>query len=231
MKTPRTICAVVPVKQTTDAKGRLAGVLDRPRRRELALAMFADVLDAVAATSELSGIMVSTLDEAATRIAARYGARAFIEAAGEGHTAAVMAAARRLAQEGSAMLTMPADIPLVQADDICQLVHAWEMSEDSPAFCIVPARDERGSNAVLCAPANAVPLCFGDDSFFPHVRAAQACGITPMVLRLPRIALDIDTPADLDRLMANPAPTRSHALLEQWRDEDKLAAAPHASAD
>ncbi len=227
MKTVRNVWAVVPLKHTADAKQRLAGVLDRARRQQLALAMFADVLDAIAATAELCGILVSSLDEAAARIAMRYGARVVTEAAGEGHTAAVTAAAHRLAQEGSAMLTLPADIPLVQASDIRQLVHACAMSKAAPVFCIVPARDERGSNAVLCAPADAVPLRFGEDSFFPHLHRAEACGIRPLVLRLPRIALDIDTPADLDLLMANPAPTRSRALLEQWRE--KLAAKPHAS--
>jgi 2-phospho-L-lactate/phosphoenolpyruvate guanylyltransferase len=226
MKTIRSIWAVVPLKQTADAKQRLAGVLDRASRQQLALAMFADVLDAIAVTAELSGILVSTLDETAARIAARYDARVISEAAGEGHTAAVTAAARRLAQEDCAMLTLPADIPLVQADDIRELVHAWAIAEAAPLFCIVPARDERGSNAVLCAPADAVPLRFGEDSFFPHLARAEACGIKPLVLRLPRIALDIDTAADLDLLMANPASTRSHVLLGQWRQ--KLAAGSHA---
>ena len=67
----------------------------------------------------------------------------------------------------------------------------------APAFTIVPARDDLGSNAVLCTPADAVPLRFGDNSFFPHLAAARAHGIEPNVVRLPRIALDIDTPDDL----------------------------------
>jgi 2-phospho-L-lactate guanylyltransferase len=223
----RKIWAVVPLKQTADAKQRLASALDRTQRQQLALAMFEDVLDAIAATPELPGILVSTIDRAAASIAVRYDARVITETADAGHTAAVTATANRLAQEGAAMLTLPADIPLVQADDIRQLVRAWAMSEAAPVFCIVPARDERGSNAVLCDPANAVPLRFGEDSFFPHLRRAEACGIKPSVLRLPRIALDIDTPADLDLLMASPARTRSHALLEKWRE--KLAGPPRAS--
>jgi 2-phospho-L-lactate guanylyltransferase len=215
----RTIWAVVPIKQVANAKQRLASVLDRVCRQQLALAMFEDVIDAIAATTELSGILVSTLDKTAARIAVRYGACVITEAAAEGHTAAVTAAARRLSEQGAVMLTLPADIPLVQANDVRALVHAWAMSEDSEVFCIVPARDERGSNAVLCAPADAVPLRFGEDSFFPHLQSAQARGIKPLLLRLPRVALDIDTAADLDLLIANPAPTRSHVLLEQWREK------------
>jgi len=129
----------------------------------------------------------------------------------------VAAAARELAAQ--AMLTLPGDIPLVEADDIRQLidVHRHATGRGTRAFTIVPARDERGSNAILCSPAAAVPLRFGVDSFLPHLAAARRCAIEPKVVRLPRIALDIDTPADLSLFLATPSPTRTRALLEQWR--------------
>jgi 2-phospho-L-lactate guanylyltransferase len=91
------------------------------------------------------------------------------------------------------------------------------MRRGARAFTITPARDERGSNAVLCSPAGAVPLRFGEDSFFPHLAAARARGIEPEVVRLPRIALDIDTPQDLALLLGTHARTRAHALLRRWR--------------
>jgi len=117
------------------------------------------------------------------------------------------------------MLTLPGDIPLVEADDIRQLidVHRHATGRGARAFTIVPARDERGSNAILCSPAAAVPLRFGVDSFLPHLAAARRCAIEPTVVRLPRIALDIDTPDDLALFLATPSPTRTRALLEQWR--------------
>ena len=70
---------------------------------------------------------------------------------------------------------------------------------------------------MLCSPADAVPLRFGENSFFPHLAAARACGIEPKVLQLPRIALDIDTPDELVLFLAAPSRTRARALLEQWR--------------
>jgi 2-phospho-L-lactate guanylyltransferase len=91
------------------------------------------------------------------------------------------------------------------------------MRHSSRAFTIVPAHDERGSNAVLCSPAGAVPLRFGEDSFFPHLAAAKARAVEPEVVRLPRIALDIDTPQDLALLLGTPARTCAHALLRRWR--------------
>jgi 2-phospho-L-lactate guanylyltransferase len=215
MNPRRIIHAVVPVKDTGQAKQRLAGVLSRAQRQELALAMLEDALAALAAVRELAGILVVTLDPAAAAIAGRYRAGVTRDGAGDGHTGAVAAAARQLGRDG--MLALPGDIPLVEPGDVRQILATHRDATHGGTFAITPARDARGSNAVLCSPAGAVPLRFGEDSFFPHLAAARARGIEPKVVRLPRIALDIDTPADLALLLATPAPTRTHALLRQWR--------------
>jgi len=207
------VWAVVPVKELDRAKERLAPALPPERRRALMLAMLEDVLTALAATTGLSGLAVVTVDAAACRLAARYGARIIETGARDGHSGAVAAAARLLAVEGcSGMLTLPGDIPLVTPAEIAQLLAAHR---PAPAFTIAPSRDERGSNAIICSPPDAVPLRFGEDSFFPHLRAAEACGIRPTVLRLPGIALDVDTPEDLAAFAALPSPTRTRAFLAQ----------------
>jgi 2-phospho-L-lactate guanylyltransferase len=204
------IWAVVPVKEITAAKQRLADVLAPDLRRQLALAMLEDVLGALAAVRGLGGTAIVTADDAAAEIGVRHGAAVWSEGARDGHTGAVTAAARYLGRQGLNMLTMPADIPLVQPADIQAVICAHGQR---PRFTIVPARDRRGSNAILCAPADAVPLRFGDDSFMPHLAAAQACGFAPLTLHLPRIALDIDRPDDLAALLRLPATTRAHAVL------------------
>jgi 2-phospho-L-lactate guanylyltransferase len=214
------ICAVVPVKETDKAKERLAGMIAPARRQQLACAMLEDVLAALAATAGLASILVVTIDPAAALIAARYGARVTAASAQEGHIAAVAGAARALAARRLGMLTVPADIPLVAAQDICELIRAHRASTDAAgrAFTIVPARDQRGSNAVLCSPADAVALRFGEDSFFPHLASAKENAIEPVVLRMPRVALDIDTPEDLAALIATgPSKTATSALLARWR--------------
>jgi 2-phospho-L-lactate guanylyltransferase len=214
MNARRKICAVVPVKETSNAKQRLAAVLSAAQRRELALAMLEDVLAVLASVRELAGIVVVTVDPAACAIAARHGARVSFDAARDGHTGAVMAAARLLAAEGRDLLEVPGDVPLVEADDIRQVIAAHDKAS---GFTIVPARDKLGSNAVLCSPADAVPLRFGENSFYPHLAVARACGIEPTIVQLPRIALDIDTPEDLTLFLATPSRTRARALLDQWR--------------
>ena len=205
------IWAVVPVKDTRDAKQRLAAALPQAQRSALALAMLEDVLDALAATRDLAGIIVVTVDRAVRELAQRYGAQISEDHATDGHTAAVMGAARRLAALGEAMLTIPGDVPLVTAAEIERVIVAHRSGH---RFVIVPARDELGSNTILAAPADAVPLRFGDNSFFPHLAAARARGIEPAILRLPGIGLDIDTPQDLAAFLARPSRTRARALLD-----------------
>jgi 2-phospho-L-lactate guanylyltransferase len=215
------VWAVVPGKELAQAKERLSPVLAPEPRRALMLAMLEDVLIVLAAAPGLAGLAVVTVDAAVRGLATRYGARIIEIGARDGHTGAVAAAARLLAEEGCpGMLTVPGDIPLVTPAEIAQLVAAHA---SPPAFTIVPSRDERGSNAIICSPPDAVTLRFGEDSFFPHLRAAKACGIDPTVLRLPGIALDIDTPEDLAAFARLPSPTRARAVLGgaiggQWND-------------
>ncbi len=205
--------AVVPVKERDRAKERLAPLLVPELRQALALVMLEDVLAALASTSGLAGILVVTVDADARPMARRYGAQVVEAGARDGHTGAVAAAARLLAREGRAgMLALPGDIPLVTAAEIDQIAVAHRRA---PSFTIVPSHDEGGSNAIAVSPPDAVPLRFGVDSFFPHLRAAEAQGITPTVLRLPGIALDIDNPEDLAAFARRSAPTRTRAFLAE----------------
>jgi 2-phospho-L-lactate/phosphoenolpyruvate guanylyltransferase len=229
MQHARKICAVVPVKETGRGKQRLAGILSPCQRQLLVQAMFEDVLTALTRTTGLTAILVSTVDREIAAIAARYGAEVSEEAASDGHSEAVAAVAERLEASASDMLALPADIPLVQPEDIGRLLTVNHEAAQHKArlFTIAPARDERGSNAVFCSPARAVPLQFGEDSFLPHLAAARKRGIEPLVVKLPRVALDIDTPEDLALLLRHRASTRTHALLTAWQQAPMHAVCPN----
>lgn len=208
------VWAGVPVKGLTGAKSRTGLVLTPAQRSMLAAAMLEDVLAALAGATRLAGILVNTVDPAARALAERHGARVVTEGALDGHTGAVLGMARVLASERKgALLTVPGDIPRVTSAEVDAVVASCL---PAPSFTIVPAHDELGSNAVLCAPPFSVRLRFGDDSYFPHLAAARAVGIEPVIVRLPGIGLDIDHPADLRNFVAaRPRmPTRTLALLE-----------------
>ena len=209
------IWAAVPVKEFDGAKQRLSPCLNSDERWLLATTMLEDVLDAVSTVKELAGVLVVTVDPVAASLAKRYGARIVTEGARDGHTGAVTAAARLLACEGqTSMMTMPGDIPLLSPAEIAATLAAHR---PTPAFTIVPAHDDLGSNTIVCSPPDAVPLRFGENSFYPHLDAARGRGIDPLVVRHPGIGMDIDNPVDLVTFLkiSRLVRTRTLAFLEQ----------------
>ncbi len=203
--------AIVPAKETLQAKQRLAEVMSASLRQQFALVMLEDVLAALSSTPGLAGIIVVTTDRLASQLGRRYDVRIITACANEGYTQAVTSASHFLAAEGiPAYLAVPGDIPLVSPDEVGQLLAKHAMA---PAFSIVPAHDRRGTNAVMCSPPGAVRLRFGGESFMSHLLAAHRAGIRPTVLHLPGIGLDIDQPRDLVEFVAQPSPTRTWAFL------------------
>ncbi len=224
------IWAVVPIKELDGAKQRLAPLLSPAQRRALIEVMMGEVLQAVAGAKSLAGVLVVTLDPQATALATRLGARVVTDGARDGHTGSVTAGLRLLAREGRAgMITLPADIPAATSQEI-DLVVAAHLP--APSFTISPAHDDLGSNAVICSPPDAVPLRFGENSYFPHLDAARRSGIEPTVLRQPGIAMDIDHPVDLATFLRLPqsAGTRTRAFLEEAGIPKKLLAERNPSS-
>tara|TARA_Y100001960_G_scaffold270508_1_gene296650 strand:- start:1298 stop:1990 length:693 start_codon:yes stop_codon:yes gene_type:complete len=212
--------AIVPIKDFTDAKGRLSKVLTPAERESLARAMFQDVLDALMETSGLDGIAVMTRDIDAQSLCADMGFRVLTEERNEGQTTAVMTASQSLRQEGvEGVLTIPGDVPLVSPKDIEVVL---DKHLGAPSMTIVPARDYQGSNCVVCSPPGFVPLRFGDNSFYPHLDAAKRVGITPVVVELPNLALDIDTPEDLEILIGETVRSRTQEHLLEAGIVDRI---------
>jgi len=205
------VWAVIPVKEMDGSKQRLSALLEPVQRRKLAECMLLDVLAAVSGARDVAGIILVTLDPFATKLAHDIGAHVLTDGARDGHTGAVTAAARRLVLEGvDAMLTVPGDIPRVTADEIQAAIAAH--SPMAPSFTIVPAHDEKGSNCIIMTPPDAVPLRFGDDSYFPHLAAARKFDIDPAIVRLPGIGMDIDHPEDVRAFMRMQPPARTRTL-------------------
>jgi 2-phospho-L-lactate guanylyltransferase len=203
--------AVIPAKNFADAKQRLGGVLTAQERPGLFAAMFEDVLATMTSVPGLDGVLVVTRDPAAMALARRYGAEVLEEAENLGQTAAVEAAAAWLSAHGAeGMIAVPGDIPLVPADEIAQVLAAHGAA---PAMTIVPAQDERGSNCIACSPPGLIPFRFGNDSFKPHLSEATQRGVTPVIIRLPGIGLDIDRPDDLAELAEMPGDSRAQRWL------------------
>jgi 2-phospho-L-lactate guanylyltransferase len=202
---------LVPVKDLSRAKQRLAAELNQTSRTELARAMLSDVLDAVA---KYSGEYVAlvTSDAFAMQFARQHGFDLIRDEANAGETGAIEMATRVCESRGvKTTLVMPGDIPLIEAAEI----RAIYESAPENGTVLVPSRDKRGTNAVLRRPASLFPLRFGNDSFMPHLAAAIATDTSCVVLSLPGIALDVDTADDLHALAAASGEKRSQLLARK----------------
>ena len=203
---------LVPVKNLRNAKQRLSPLLDSSTRTELAQAMLADVLQAIADCGE-KDVSLVTSDPFALDLAKQHGFDIIRDDSNVSETDAIAMATELCAARGvQSTLVVPGDIPLIEAADIRTIYE----SPPVKGSVLVPSIDKRGSNAVLRRPAALFPLRFGSDSFMPHLVAAIATNTSCVVLSLPRIGLDIDTPEDLQQLAAAPGEKRSQLLARKF---------------
>jgi 2-phospho-L-lactate/phosphoenolpyruvate guanylyltransferase len=203
---------LLPVKNLANAKQRLASVLEQQARTELAQAMLSDVMDALAAYAG-DGVSLATSDSFAIELAGQYGFEIIRDESNFSETDAIEMATRLCESRGvESTLVIPGDIPLIEVADLCAI---YESSPEMGSV-LVPSGDKRGTNAVLRRPAALFPLRFGNDSFMPHLAAAIGTNKSCVVLSLPRIALDIDTPEDLGELAQAPGEKRSQLLARKF---------------
>jgi 2-phospho-L-lactate guanylyltransferase len=207
---------LIPVKNLKEAKQRLSPALDQPQRTELARAMLQDVVDAVVSWKHRPAVAMVTCDSFALSLACKYGFEVIADHRNSGETDAIEMATRVCEARELDTLVIPGDIPLVQG---------WELQaiyDAAPEIgtVLVPAGDNRGTNAVLRRPAALFPLRFGNDSFKPHFAAAKATGRPCIILPLRGPAVDVDDPSDLQRLIHLPGETRAQRLARSWNLRD-----------
>jgi 2-phospho-L-lactate guanylyltransferase len=203
---------LIPVKNLSHAKQRLAALLDQPTRTELAQTMLLDVVETLASWLGRPEVALVTSDPFATELAQRFGFEVIPDSANRGETDAIEMATRVCESRGiDFTLVIPGDIPLIQVWELEEILR----SAPEEGSVLAPAADGRGTNAALRRPAGIFSLRFGNDSFKPHLTAARASGKPVVVLTLPGIALDVDSPADLRRLAEAPGETRSQRMVRQ----------------
>jgi 2-phospho-L-lactate guanylyltransferase len=203
---------LIPVKNLDNAKQRLAQVLPQCDRTELAHAMLKDVLEAVSQAGA-DEVALVTSDPFAFDLAASFNFELIRDDSNLSETDAIAAATQVCLRRGiQTTVVLPGDIPLIEAGEIEQI---YDSAPDRGCV-LVPSADKRGTNAVLRRPSALFPLRFGNDSFMPHLTAAINTNTSCVVLSLPGIALDIDTPDDLHQLAVASGDRKSRVLARQF---------------
>ena len=213
---------LIPVKSLAQAKQRLASVLTQPARTELAQAMLLDVLEALNEWVDRPAVSIVTSDSFALELARQFSFETIADTTNRSETDAIEGATRVCESRGiDSTLVIPGDVPLIQSWELRKVLEAAPIE----GTVLVPAADGRGTNAAFRRPSGLFPLRFGNDSFKPHLAAAGATGKPCVVLSLAGIALDIDSPSDLQQLAATPGETRSQQLARRWNLADLSLAA------
>jgi 2-phospho-L-lactate guanylyltransferase len=210
--------AILPVKRFSMAKQRLGASVAEPLRQQLARAMVADVLAALAETESNEITIVVTREESVAEAASMQGALVLDDVADAGQSAAAELGVRRALAEGiEQILCVPGDCPALDPAELEELlgsgaVAATDAGRPAREVVIVPDRHGTGTNGLLLCPPDAIAPSFGPGSFERHRALALAAGLPCRVERPPSLLLDIDTGADLaalrERLTADQPGTR-----------------------
>ena len=211
---------LIPVKDLTRAKQRLAALMTQAERTQLAWAMLENTFAAAAQTRTIDRIAVVTLYEPTIALAEKFGMEVILEREQISESASVDFGSQELLRRGAeAVLRLPIDLPLITAEDIEQILAC---DRPTPSAVIVPSHEGTGTNAILRRPPALFPSHFGPGSLAKHQAEAERLNVPCSLLNLPRIALDIDEPADLAELLRQSAGSAIHDLLNQMALDARL---------
>jgi 2-phospho-L-lactate/phosphoenolpyruvate guanylyltransferase len=189
---------LVPVKALDEAKRRLAPALAPIERRLLVIAMLEDVLAALAGTAGLDRPVVVSPDREVWRRADALGCRVVEEPGPDpGGLNASLAHAAASTDTGNGLLVVAADLPLATPAGLAGVAAAAERA----AVVVVPSHDGDGTNVLAWREAARFRPAFGPGSAARHLAEVGAVRFDE-----PRLALDVDTPADLRAVATMAAP-------------------------
>jgi 2-phospho-L-lactate guanylyltransferase len=195
---------VLPVKRFAQAKTRLLGGAIGPQERAALLrGMLADVLASIGRSEAVDRVVVVTGEGRAERIAldAARRIRTPIEVLQDPHDrghseAATLGIVRAKALGAECVALLPGDCPLL---DPAELDHALARMRPGHV-AVLPDHHGTGTNGLLMAPPDAIGPAFGPGSCERHLDRATRAGWNAAREEIPSLALDLDTPDDLELL-------------------------------
>lgn len=236
---------LVPVKDLTRAKTRLASLLNPEERRELAHIMLRGVLAGIAAVDSTVRRTVVTNYTPAIEMAAELGFALIREDRQISESHSVDAASAMLEKEGlRGVLRVPLDLPLFTTAALEIVLaailaapkqqahpqaHPQQGSRPAPHLksskgraVLVPSRDRLGTNALFRSPPTLFPSRFGHNSLALHTREARERNAAVKVLEVEELALDIDDPADVAELLRRGISCPALEFLESIRISSRI---------
>jgi len=191
------IRAFVPLKHPACARQRLLEALTAKQRHSMYFTLARRIITALRDVPLVHDTVIVTSSAEVEIFAGHLGVRVIHQMRDEGINSACEAA---IASSSAAGLThaliIAGDLPLVSSESLTALLQGAHLQQRG--VTIVPDRRHLGTNALVCAPADAIRLRFGPNSFAAHLRTAQEHGLEARIFESGELALDIDEPEDLD---------------------------------
>jgi len=181
------ITAVVPLKDLSQAKSRLAAALTPEERAAVAVRLAERTVSVLRASGVVRTIVLAGPDPGLAR---RFGVDWYPDRGSLNAT--LREAAGRIS---GAMLIVTADLPLLTTADVQALA-----AEGSGRSVTVGAAADGGTAALVLRPPDVIAPHFGERSAAHHIWLAERAGVPVRVLHRPGLARDLDTPADLAEL-------------------------------
>lgn len=212
---------IVPVRALNDGKNRLAEILTESERRQLIGAMLEDVIAAATACPHVGLTLIVTEDDEAAQLSVAAGAVVLRLGGVSGYNNCVRLAVDHVrAVRGGTIIVCPADIPFVQPHELAAVA---ETASVAGQIALVPAFDG-GTNCIGLSPDAKLDFKFGNSSFKKHLAEAGRNALKSVVLELPGMAFDIDTPRQLEELSLIQSNSKASRLAEtislgrSWQD-------------
>ena len=213
------ITILIPVNRLDRAKGRLASLLSESERSELAKATLGTVLDACAAHPSWR-VVVVTADPEVARLAERHAEVIREDPVLRGLNPQLERAIALLPPDE--LVIVHADLPLFTREALESLLG----TAGAPPSAVINPSGDGGTNTMYLPRSGAFALEYGPASAEKHRRGAEAAGIAVRFVHFPQLELDLDTPADLVKLLSTNTgrKTRAGRLLERMGVAARLAA-------
>ncbi|MEE2821773.1 MAG: 2-phospho-L-lactate guanylyltransferase [Acidobacteriota bacterium] len=205
---------LLPLKDPTQAKQRLAGQLSSSERQRLAWAMLEDVAQALHQAQEPDQVVVVSSYPPILRYARQHHWHVIPENSQISESRSVDRSCQLLRESDvTTVLRIPGDIPLLQGKDL-DLLLQYDLSP--PSAIIVPSRDGTGTNALLRNPPDAFPSHFGENSFILHQKEASHHGVKLKIISNPRISFDLDKLNDILSFIKIGKDTHTATVLKKF---------------
>lgn len=187
---------VLPVKPLSLAKSRLSDALTAEQRQRFAEGTLRRILTVFKQVPQLNGVLVISRDTKVLGIARDYNVKTVQESGQPALNPALMRATQLLQAWGAdAVLVLPADLPLLEPEDVIGVIRTAGKHEQ--AVVIATDRHRDGTNALFVRPPGLLKYDYGTGSFNRHKAQADAQGVPVFEFQSSNIQLDLDVPEDV----------------------------------